>query len=158
MNIFVLDSDQKKCAIYAADQHLNKMILESAQMLCTALNENGIQAPYRSFNPKHPCNIWVMESLTNWQWLKQHALNLETERHYRFPDSNEHKSISIIISLPEPPISDIGLTPSAQAMPEIYRVNGDAVQAYRNFYIHDKSRFATWTRRSPPEWYLEAVQ
>ena len=153
MNIFILDSDQKKCAIYAADQHTTKMILESAQMLCTALNENGIQAPYKSFNPKHPCNLWVMESLSNWKWLRQHALNLETERHYRFPNSNHHKSVDIIHSLPEPPVDDIGLTPFPQAMPDEYRVPGNPVQAYRNFYIHDKSRFATWTRRAIPDWF-----
>jgi len=114
-------------------------------MLCTALNENGIKAPYRSFNPKHPCNIWVMESLSNWRWLKQHAINLEAERHYRFPNSHDHRSIPVIMSLQEPPLPDIGLTPFAQAMPEEYKVDGNAVQAYRNFYINDKSRFATWT-------------
>jgi len=35
MNIFVLDQDIDKCAEYHVDKHVSKMILESAQMLCT---------------------------------------------------------------------------------------------------------------------------
>ena len=99
-----------------------------------------------------------MKSLSNWKWLKQHALNLEDERHHRFPDSNNHKSIGIILTLPDPPIEDIGLTPFAQAMPKEYRVEGNPVQAYRNFYIHDKIRFATWTKRDPPEWFINPTK
>jgi hypothetical protein len=36
MNIFYLDKDPKKAAQYSCDKHVVKMILESAQMLCTA--------------------------------------------------------------------------------------------------------------------------
>ena len=36
MNIFILDKDIEKCAQYHCDKHLIKMILESAQLLCTA--------------------------------------------------------------------------------------------------------------------------
>lgn len=152
MNIFILDQNQINCAVYACDQHLNKMILESAQMLCTALNEKGMRAPYKSFNPKHPCCIWVMQSLSNWKWLRDHATNLEKERQYRFGPTRRHRSIEVIMSLPEPPIPDIGLTPFAQAMDEEYR-GDDPVIAYRKYYIGKKSRFATWTKRESPEWF-----
>ena len=36
MNIFYLDKDPVKAAQYSCDKHVVKMILESAQMLCTA--------------------------------------------------------------------------------------------------------------------------
>ena len=36
MNIFYLDKDPVKAAKYSCDKHVVKMILESAQMLCTA--------------------------------------------------------------------------------------------------------------------------
>jgi hypothetical protein len=36
MNIFYLDKDPIKAAEYSCDKHVVKMILESAQMLCTA--------------------------------------------------------------------------------------------------------------------------
>jgi len=51
-----------------------------------------------------------------------------------------------------------GLTPFAQAMPDHYKVSGDAVQAYRNYYIGDKARFAKWKESSlVPEWFSEGV-
>jgi hypothetical protein len=46
-----------------------------------------------------------------------------------------------------------GLTEFAQAMPECYKVPGDAVAAYRRFYQTEKSVFATWTRRPKPAWW-----
>ena len=35
MNIFVLDDDPKVCAMSHCDKHVVKMILETAQMICT---------------------------------------------------------------------------------------------------------------------------
>ena len=37
MNLFYLDEDLDKCAEYHVDKHVNKMILEAAQLLCTAI-------------------------------------------------------------------------------------------------------------------------
>ena len=54
MNIFILDNNIEKCARYHCDQHVVKMILESVQILCTALNKKGMQTPYRSTHVKHP--------------------------------------------------------------------------------------------------------
>lgn len=157
MNIFVLDSDIQTCAQYHADQHVSKMILESTQMLCTVLNKLGIKTPYRSTHSQHPCTLWAGESRANWGWLRTLAFYLNEEFKYRFEKETDHRSILVVRNLPEPAIDDLGLTPFAQAMPEAYRVPGDAVQAYRNFYIHDKSRFATWTRREPPSWFIQGI-
>ena len=44
-------------------------------------------------------------------------------------------------------------------MPEYCKVDGDAVASYRNYYIMEKKRFATW--KSPaktPELYVEGVK
>ncbi len=157
MNIFVLDKNINKCVQYHADQHVIKMILEYAQMLCTVLNETGVKAPYKSTHKKHPCTLWAGSSLSNWQWLKNLGLALNEEYKFRYNKEKNHKSAEIIMQLPEPTIPDIGLTEFAQAMPEEYRVKGDAVQAYRNFYIYDKSRFAKWTKRPVPQWYKKAT-
>jgi hypothetical protein len=61
VNILILDENMQKCVKYHADQHVVKMILEGAQMLCTVLNENGMTAPYESTHTKHPCTIWVVK-------------------------------------------------------------------------------------------------
>jgi len=158
MNIFVLDLDIPTCARYHADRHVVKMILESAQMLCTVLNEHGIVAPYRSTHRRHPCTLWAGASLSNWLWLRELALNLNAEYKYRFDRRADHDSAAVIQSLPLPPIADIGLTEFAQAMPAAYRVPGDAVQAYRAFYIAEKARFASWTKREIPWWFAQGMQ
>ena len=54
MNIFILDEDIKTCAQYHCDQDVVKMILESVQILCTALNKKGFTTPYKSTHMKHP--------------------------------------------------------------------------------------------------------
>lgn len=48
------------------------------------------------------------------------------------------------------------MTDFAQAMPDEYK-NEDAVEAYREFYIKDKSKKMkmTWKKRNVPEWYKE---
>ena len=157
MNIFILDRNIKTCARYHADQHVVKMILESAQMLCTVVNRNGGRAPYKSTHPKHPCTLWTGRSLSNWRWLRRLALALNQEYRYRYGTASDHKSARVIQELPFPEIADIGLTEFAQAMPAQYRVPGDAVQAYRRFYIGEKARFAKWTRRRPPRWFTEVA-
>lgn len=63
MNIFYLDENPNLCAQYHCDRHVIKMILESAQLLCTALNVVAGQqvTPYKSTHVNHPCSIWVRE-------------------------------------------------------------------------------------------------
>lgn len=158
MNIFVLDLDIRKCAEYHADQHVVKMILESTQMLCTVLNEHGVETPYRSTHVHHPCTLWAGESLSNWQWLRELALSLNDEYRYRFERSEDHGSAVVAGGLAWPPIRDTGLTSFAQAVPDAYKVPGDPVRAYRRFYIAEKARFATWTRRSIPTWFREGTE
>jgi len=158
MNIFILDKDIQKCVEYHADQHVVKMILESTQMLCTVLKENGITAPYKSTHIKHPCTLWAGRSLSNWIWLRDFTLKLNEEFKFRFYHKDNHKSADVANQLKNPSIPDLGLTEFAQAMPEEYRVPGNAVQAYRNFYFAEKSGFATWTKRPVPQWFKKGMQ
>ena len=152
MNIFVLDNDIERCAQYHCDQHVVKMILESAQLLCTALNKKGFSTPYKSTHAKHPCVLWVEESYENFAWLKNLALALNTEYRFRFEKDSDHKSISVINQITSFEYKNQGLTDFAQAMPDGYKIPGNAVQAYRNFYVGEKMKFAKWTKRSVPEW------
>jgi hypothetical protein len=157
VNIFVLDTDIRKCAEYHADQHVVKMILESTQMLCTVLNENGLRAPYKSTHVHHPCTVWTGASLANWRWLRSLALHLNEEYRYRFDRQTDHSSATVARDLPLPPIRDVGLTEFAQAMPAAYKAPGDPVRAYRQFYIAEKAGFATWTRRPVPDWFAAGL-
>lgn len=153
MNIFVLDHDITACARAHCDRHVHKMILESVQMLCTALNTRGFETPYRPTHAKHPCVIWVAESYDNFLWLKQLATELNREYRFRYERSDDHKSIGVLRQLTGMRYERNGLTEFAQAMPDEHKVPGDAVAAYRQFYLVEKAPFATWTRRSAPGWW-----
>ena len=152
MNIFILDNDIATCAQYHCDQHVVKMILESAQMLCTTLNKRGLKTPYRSTHSNHPCVLWLDQSYDNFLWLKELAAALNREYRFRYAKASDHASIKVINTIEHYRYPSRGLTPFAQAMPDEYKVHSDAVQAYRNFYIGEKLGFATWTRRPRPPW------
>lgn len=157
MNIFVLDKDPELAAKYHTDKHVIKMILESAQMMSTAIRTTGVDVGYKMTHLNHPCTIWVRTGLANWKWLGSLAYYLNQEFIFRFNKTANHKSYDVIASLPWPNIPDIGLTPFAQAMPEIYR-NDDAVIAYRTYYLKEKAHLFQWTNREPPFWIPNLIK
>lgn len=152
MNIFVLDLDIAKCARYHCDQHVVKMILESVQIACTALNERGFVTPYKSTHVKHPCVIWAGASYDNMVWLKKLTYALNDEFKFRYQKDIDHSSISVLRQIEKIEFESLGMTEFPQAMPDEYKVPGDPVQAYRNFYRGEKLEFARWTRRKKPVW------
>ena len=131
------------------------MILESVQIMCTVLNKMGLVTPYRSTHNNHPCVLWVGESFDNFLWLKDLTWFLNDEYQYRFDKSEDHRSIEVLRSISGYRYARRGLTPFAQAMPIEYKIPGDAVNAYRNFYVGEKQRFARWTQREKPAWFVE---
>ncbi len=134
------------------------MILESVQMLCTALNKKGFSTPYKSTHVKHPCVLWVEESYANFLWLQDLALALNQEYRWRFDKSCDHKSIAVLEQIKDYHYEDIGLTEFAQAMPDQYKCPGSAVTAYRRFYIGEKLGFAKWSKRDMPAWIITSHQ
>ena len=152
MNIFYLDEQIETCARYHCDAHVIKMILESAQILCTVLHMHNIQAPYRPTHKNHPCVIWANQSLSNWLWLKNLAKALNQEYQYRFCHDINHKSYDVITKLNQPPIPDLGLTEISQVMPLEYK-DKNPVTAYREYYIARKFHLAKWTKRETPYWF-----
>ncbi len=158
MNIFVLDTDIKTCAKFHCDQHVVKMILESVQIMCTALNKKGITTPYKSTHSKHPCVLWAENSYDNFSWLAKLTLALNDEYKYRYNKTTNHRSIDVLFEIKKKKFESSGLTEFAQAMPNKYKIPGDAVSAYRNFYLGEKMKFAKWTRRNPPFWVNEILE
>lgn len=174
MNIFILDDNIEKSAQYHVDKHVVKMILESAQLLCTShhvrynfvgnighklssdelkkvkANKNP-NVPYAVTHPNHPCAIWTRASSSNYNYLWTLAFELNNEYQYRY--GKTHKSWDqVIINLPDFYTDDIELTPFALAMPDEYKTNS-AVESYRNYYKKAKSHIASWKNRPIPEWW-----
>lgn len=68
MNIFVVDPDPVVCARYLDDKRVVKMVLETCQMLSTAVTERGGGGWYKPTHKNHPCSIWVREGVQNYAW------------------------------------------------------------------------------------------
>lgn len=113
MNIFVTSSCPIKSAHYLDDKRKVKMALESTQMLCTALNVNGVKTPYKTGHLNHPCTIWARASQQNWLWLWQHAMELCHE--YRRIYGKEHACVKVLNEIKNQykVLPDVGQTPFA---------------------------------------------
>lgn len=56
MNIFVTDLDPIVAAQNLADVHVNKMLLESTQLISNVIHIQGLGTPpYKPTHLKHPC-------------------------------------------------------------------------------------------------------
>ena len=150
MNIFLLDWDVPTCAKYHCDKHVVKMILESTQMLSSVNTKyESDLAPYKPVHQKHPCTLLACETVVNYNHLLYLSKELCKEYTYRY--GKVHKCQNVIAKIGQPPVklTTRGNTAPAQAMPDIYK-NTDPIQAYREYYLHEKQRFAVWKNRPIP--------
>ena len=169
MNIFYLHPDPLKAAEMHCDKHCVKMILETAQMLCTAHRtlDGDEQADklgmYKTVHLNHPSTKWVRGSLLQYEWAHHLFKFLCSEYTHRF--NKVHKTdAKLREALKTPPSlmtkmaewsSTYGnkYTQPPQCMPDQYKIPNDAVQAYRNYYIGEKASFAKWAYTHTPEWW-----
>jgi hypothetical protein len=117
------------------------------------------QPPWGLTHVNHPCTIWTRESEENYFWHLELMSCLLIEYTNRY--QKQHKSETVCRWLGENvPINfpATGRTPFAVCMSEDYKIEGDPVQSYRNYYIKDKVRFAKWEPRSTmPDWFKEGI-
>jgi len=148
MNIFYLHSDPVEAAKLQYNKHVVKMILESAQMLCTAHHCYGDKVqkdnvPYKQAHLNHPSTIWARKSRSTYMWLYEHMLALGHEYTKRY--GKKHLTITKckdFLSTPPVHIQGDEWCEPPQAMPDEYKVDGDSITAYWNYYIGDKSHIA----------------
>ena len=159
MNIFYLDRDPVIAAQLSCDKHVVKMILESAQMLCSAhrvLDGDEIadsKGLYKMAHKNHPSTIWVRANSENYDWLWQHMDALMKEYTHRY--GKHHATERLTQHLWEHPknITHGDFTDPPQCMPEKCK-SEDTVLAYQTYYILEKSGFAKWTKREIPAWFV----
>ena len=96
MNIFVTSECPIQSAKYLDTKRVNKMILESAQMLSTAMREHGYEGNnvYKSTHKNHPSNIWTRTTRSNYMWLYEHYRALALEYYQR--RGHWHKSWQVL--------------------------------------------------------------
>ena len=157
MNIFFLDKTPSFSAQYLCDKHIPKMLLESAQMLSTAVQNytDRIEELYKPAYPNHPMTKWVGFNRDCFSWALGNAVWINNEYEYRF--KKKHKSFRIIQNiLTNNYIADIPdgfFKEPPQCMPNEYR-DTDYVVAYRRYYNANKKYFAKWEKgRQQPDWW-----
>ena len=146
MNIFYLDKCPYKAAELEYNKHVVKMILESAQMLCTAhhhyaelLDYDSEYIPYKKAHYNHPSTIWTRQNSRQYYWLFHHMLALGDEYTKRY--NKKHLSITKCFdALKNCPVGiPLGgeFTQPPQAMPDEYK-DECSIKAYWNYYIGEK--------------------
>ncbi len=176
MNIFVLDRDPEKCAQYHCDKHVVKMILETAQIVCTAsslileeeIGKNDKDAfllsgvkdtiPYKPTHKNHPSVIWARKSSGNFLWLLDLGFKLSEEYTKRY--SKNHKSTEVlrkISSMFDQYLTELipqsSLLSFEMTMPDEYK-GEDPIEAYRVYYAGEKSEIAKWNKSTKePNWF-----
>ena len=156
MNIFYLHKDQREAAKLQYNKHVVKMILESAQMLCTAHHCYGDKwqkenVPYKQAHLNHPSTVWARRSKATYMWLYEHMMGLGYEYWLRY--GKQHLSISkCSMFLSKPPVHIQGeeFVQPPQAMPDEYK-DPCSIQAYWNYYIGEKHVVVNLNKEKPYE-------
>eukprot|EP00976_Prorocentrum_cordatum_P107160 1194592-Prorocentrum_minimum.AAC.2 len=175
MNIFFLAMNPSECAKYHCNKHVVKMILEYAQILCTAhrvidgtltVNEKKRKTWvfqdfrenifYKSTHVNHPSVIWARQTTHHYNWLYKLFSDLNSEYQHRY-----HKThlcwTKLNAHINRPPSnlsSDLPFKSPPLAMPDACKIPESAVDSYRKYYILEKASFCKWTNRPVPEWFL----
>lgn len=156
MNIFVTDTCPIASAQALDDVRLNKMIVESAQLLSTALRIKGVDDPvlYRISHTHHPCCHWVRRNRSNFMWLWSHAQAMLNERIIR-GSLNQHATTPVIVAC----MNHVFKIPEAPLEPfhnsSLFKDNPDVIQAYRDTMNHKWDTDiikVTWRNRGAPPW------
>ena len=159
MNIFAIEGNEEtgevdwiKSAKSQDNMRVVKMILESCQILSTVLNEQGVKAPYRSFNPKHPSCKWAAASSANFENLMRHCASMIEEYEERFGKNHKCKAVLVRIKELYKPerFEKADPTPLLLAMPEYFR-SDNVVKSYRKYYASKPNM--RYPENKIPDWF-----
>ena len=170
MNLFTTSDNTKACVQALDDVLLGKTIIESAQMLSTAihLNDKIVEKPegiYKKYNANEEHNKWVRENQTNYKWTVHYLLDGLTEFHYRFGKPHDTWNVAKIVVQYENDFEQGEMTPftrkfskDTENFDELMSMT-NTCQAYQQ-YLCTKWRTKTtqgkspiWTKRGAPEFY-----
>ena len=176
MNIFYLHEDPIQNAKWHIDKHIVKMATEYCQLLSTAhrvldgeiylaktKNNRNIKRwllpDYRedmlmkASHINHPSNIWARETSSNYIYLWKIYMSTLAEYTHRYGKKHGAGRASLTLMKAPKNIKQGKLTTLPQCMPDNCKVEGDTIQAYKNYYINEKYYFANWKSRETPEWF-----
>lgn len=179
MNVFYLSHNAEECAQYHVDKHVVKMITEQNQILSTThrlldgspvygVRKGGVSKVvgyklsdpsadsiiYKTTHVNHPSTMWARQSVENYLWLVEMTDALCKEYTHRY--GKIHAGSRVLDALRTPPKNLVSkeFTQPTPAMPDEYKVKGDSIQSYRNYYNGAKARMFSWKNRETPEWIV----
>jgi hypothetical protein len=142
----------ERSAVKIAKAH--KLLPVPEHMMSAPKRKSADESGYRPVHLHHPCTIWVRQCLGNYTWTVDLALALAEEYEYRWPGrmhSCKAHALWLKANIPA------GINPRerngfAVAMDDEYRVNGDPLTSYINYYKGAKKdkNLTVYTRRSLP--------
>lgn len=152
MNIFVSNSCPFESARFLDDKRVVKMVLESAQMLSTAIHCVGGYGPYKKTHVNHPCSVWARRSAENYHWLLSHFKALCNEYTRRYGKTHKCEQYLELFWKGMSIMPQGGLTPFAncaanESIGVSFKDVKDVPSAYKRYlyarWINDK-REPTW--------------
>jgi hypothetical protein len=133
------------------------MILETAQILSTAVRTMGIDNPklYKATHKNHPSSVWARANRSNFAWCLKLGYGLCAEYFVRYGKC--HKSMAVLDEVAKYvencPSGEFYDPP--QCMPDECK-DLDTVIAYKKYYCMKKQDFATW-KTIVPNWFNDGV-
>lgn len=161
MNLFVTDPSPTASAQALCDIRLRKMVLETAQMLCTEGRRRGWpDMPYKSTHANHPVVLSLQNDGTL-AWVTDYFCAINAEYAYRF--NKDHKSY--LDCWHKFPVLDLYLPPTFHNSARNLSLGLDFTHfpifdAYRAYLLArwaSDQRPPVWTRRGPPVWFPQAT-
>jgi hypothetical protein len=156
------------------------MIIEYAQLLSTAhrirdgqeyydLTANGRkikrwrlpddreQRLMKASHINHPSNVWARANHLNYKWLYEMWVHLLDEYTYRYGKVHACARLrDVLAKLPEKIPVGLCETEPTPAMPDDCKIVNNSLASYHKYYNEKKTRFARWTKRPAPNWYIPA--
>jgi hypothetical protein len=147
MNLFYTDKDPEVAARDLCDKHVCKMILEAAQMMCTAhieLESTAIPSDvcYKRTHVNHPSSVWVRSSRNQYAWCYEwwYEMCMEYERRYGKEHLTYTKLSGYLCIVPHAIHCVQDFVEPPQCMPDEYKHSITHV-AYRDYM---RLRKLTW--------------
>jgi len=152
MNVFACHPDPVIAATWLADQHVVKMVTETAQILSTVLHIQGDlgQGLFKPTHKGHPCVVVANKDNGYFSWTLRHGIALADEYTTRF--GRTHASLKVLETV-------ASLRPVIQQKPEMWALampkGFDQPDVHSLYRAYLSSKYGAWHERggrATPRW------
>lgn len=139
LNLTMLDGSQRRSTLRIGDK-IPKGVQRVDIVKQKPYYDPETQRALAATHENHPSTVWARQSLENHRWLVAHTKALEYwwKAYYGHSEDVQHKSVALLDRMPEPSLPSTGFTQPTPAMPDQYKVEGDSLASYWNYYRAEK--------------------